>query len=293
MANRWTSSYIYPGGRLSVAIRSLLGMIVSGICDEVDVRKWFFIRYWDPMPHIRLRLETRDEMTTREIQQIVARNVRNRFRDLEGAQPLVLSSIKFVPYERETARYGGSYAIEVAEHHFWVSSTSVLSLMKSTPAWPYNRAIRAALLLSMICLIGFGFRKEDARALYRSAGKYWGEIALRSARNSSVYDALDKRLERDAERCRDVVEAAWSCNENLDDILLSWLRGCRQVAAQYESVLQSRRLVDPMDSSIATKLPWSIIGSLIHMTNNRLGVSSAHEPYIMLLGEACLTLKNG
>jgi thiopeptide-type bacteriocin biosynthesis protein len=89
---------------------------------EHKVRQWFFIRYEDHAPHIRLRLQVNPD-SVNEVLQAFKAKLEDRI------QQHVIREFQIDVYNRELERYalGG---IENTERLFWASSELVLSFLK-------------------------------------------------------------------------------------------------------------------------------------------------------------------
>lgn len=105
-----------------------------------EVATWFFLRYADPDPHLRLRLRVPDEGRRLALQQALCRALDAPLR--RG----VVWRVQFDTYEREIERYGGPEAIEPVEALFQADSECVLDLLAAFPTEP-DEDTRAALAL--------------------------------------------------------------------------------------------------------------------------------------------------
>lgn len=113
-------------GRISLLLKQIKGKI----------RKWFFIRYEDPGPHIRLRIQLKDVgQGYRVIGQL------RSLIDLDFKNGLILD-IQIKTYFRETDRYG-SDRIELVEQLFFHDSKYVLTQLatKKNPETLYASAL--------------------------------------------------------------------------------------------------------------------------------------------------------
>jgi thiopeptide-type bacteriocin biosynthesis protein len=112
----------------SIADDVLIGSIaeLAGWARESGiVSRWFFIRYADPDPHLRIRFQG----APATLKQTLLPRV------LDWAQVLVNEKrcclrFSLETYEREIDRYGGAQAIEIAEHLFFLDSESTLDLLR-------------------------------------------------------------------------------------------------------------------------------------------------------------------
>lgn len=105
-------------------LRDVVAPVVRGAIASGDAEKWFFIRYNDPDPHLRVRLFGDP-----------ARLAANVLPALERAiEPLAaIGAVRKVlldTYERELERYGGDAGIELCEDIFHVDSDAVLGIVE-------------------------------------------------------------------------------------------------------------------------------------------------------------------
>lgn len=122
--SEWLGAKLYGGApTLERLLRDRLGeearaLVAAGVAD-----RWFFVRYFDPRPHLRIRLRgdpdrLRDEAWPR----------------LGAASEELLDrglvwKVQLDTYEREIERYGGAAAIELAEELFHLDSDAVLEVL--------------------------------------------------------------------------------------------------------------------------------------------------------------------
>jgi thiopeptide-type bacteriocin biosynthesis protein len=112
---------------------------------------WFFLRYSDPEPHLRLRFHVDpDTNLGRELARVA--------RALE--QTAGVRRIGFDRYEPEVERYGGPAALRACEQIFCVSSTLALQTIVAS-ALPEERTARAAADLAALL---FAVVPDTARA---------------------------------------------------------------------------------------------------------------------------------
>jgi thiopeptide-type bacteriocin biosynthesis protein len=143
-------------------------LITSGLADS-----WFFIRYADPNPHIRLRFRGSPERLTGQVFGHVC----------DWAGRLITDGLcqKFVfdTYEREVERFGGPAGAAAAESLFFVDSRYAAQLVHSTGSrtqWPHDHKTLVA--VSIDDLLGaIGFTEEARLRWYRGQAKLGGTDA--------------------------------------------------------------------------------------------------------------------
>jgi len=105
----------------------LLATSVRSLGADVETRQladeWFFVRYADPDPHLRLRFHGRPQVLLSQLLPQLA----------TWASDLVekgkCSRFGFESYEREVERYGGTLAMSMAESLFAIDSRTVVDLL--------------------------------------------------------------------------------------------------------------------------------------------------------------------
>ncbi|MFB4270995.1 lantibiotic dehydratase [Nonomuraea sp. GTA35] len=86
--------------------------------------RWFFIRYADPLPHLRLRFHTSAPDLAAEVMSRCAAWARGLVRDGQA------TDLAFCSYDREVERYGGGHAIDTVETAFWAGSEVAADLVR-------------------------------------------------------------------------------------------------------------------------------------------------------------------
>jgi thiopeptide-type bacteriocin biosynthesis protein len=117
----WLYAKIYCGESTTDRV---LREAISPVVRDVHGGEWFFIRYHDPTPHLRVRFRGEPAQLVsgvlpaleRTLAPLLARGI---------AHKLVLDS-----YEREIERYGGDRGIELVEQIFWRDSEAVLAIVE-------------------------------------------------------------------------------------------------------------------------------------------------------------------
>lgn len=91
-----------------------------------EFKTWFFIRYNDPAPHLRLRLQLKQPENgyfyMRKLMELLS----------EDLSDGLITDIQLKTYQRETARYGLPL-MELTEQHFRLDSEYALSLIAEDP----------------------------------------------------------------------------------------------------------------------------------------------------------------
>jgi len=119
----WLHLKLYAAAELHDAI--IAGPLRSFLAESADseqMDRWFFIRYADPLPHLRLRFHTQNPSTAALMAHCSA-----------WARQLVAAGLAtdfvFASYDRELERYGGGEAIDAVEDVFWQNSEVAAELV--------------------------------------------------------------------------------------------------------------------------------------------------------------------
>jgi len=160
----WLSAHAFYHDDLD---RLLLGA-VAPLVERLQTG-WFYLRYWDGGPHVRLRVrsgagvrELVEDCFARHFAADPARGQLSEGEYLHSAAELAglermgkyadrlypNNSVVFIPYRRELDRYGDGPAIEAVEHHFFQSSRIALGIVAGVPAPRRTDAACAMLLLA-------------------------------------------------------------------------------------------------------------------------------------------------
>ncbi len=144
----WVYLKLYaPYERHDELIANQLRTLVQECRERNIIHQWFFIRYGDPEPHIRLRLHTGGEIHRQDL----------LLTTLLWARQLTefgfLQRFSLDTYEREIERYGGPAGIEIFEQVFAIDS-EVISLLV---AEQYTRHIAIDPLICAVFSLDYFF----------------------------------------------------------------------------------------------------------------------------------------
>ncbi|MGW3773826.1 thiopeptide-type bacteriocin biosynthesis protein [Actinomadura verrucosospora] len=171
--SEWVSVHAFHQGDLTDLLLTAVEPLMTALTAEGTATAWFFLRYWDGGPHLRLRVlptspAHRDQVLARvtgELERHLQDHPSSRWleqREYAHLAPLLAArehmasyerlmypndSVVALPYRREHGRYGYSVSIEAVERHFAESSRLVTGLLRAGCRRPALRDTFAFCLL--------------------------------------------------------------------------------------------------------------------------------------------------
>jgi thiopeptide-type bacteriocin biosynthesis protein len=272
----WLSLHIYFSGDadefLKRAVAPFIGRWKSYFSPGSP---WFFIRYWEGGNHIRLRFHG-NPFYHEQIKSSLNNDIFNYPNALYKVEKVLTAH-----YDPEISRYGNEESIAWAEGHFAASSSYILNWLLTIAD---NRqvtlqAIQLHLMLlfcaklepgKMIKLCDF-FINGWLPKLYRPEipveheKEYWLNHFEHtfSSKKDTICLAANHFWEELAEN-------------KLNNNLTEYSARSQEIMNQYQQAEFNELKVQ------------EIISSLIHMTNNRLGIANQEEAYLMYVVKTCI-----
>jgi thiopeptide-type bacteriocin biosynthesis protein len=261
--SEWLYAKLYTGPATADRV---LTETVRPLVDEVTrlglVGGWFFIRYADPEPHLRLRFHGEPRRLAAEL-----------LPRLEAAvAPLVEDGrvwrVQLDTYVREVERYGGDEGILLAERLFCLDSECVLSILESVPGdegleWRWKLALGGVDLL----LDALGLDPAEKRDWTRGRR---AAFAREFRADSSLNRQLGEKYRSERQGLADLRGLLHSEDEPEYPAVRALRRrtgGLAEIAAELRRLGQAGRL--------GAALP-DLAGSYAHMHVNRM-LRSAHR----------------
>ncbi|WP_084823126.1 lantibiotic dehydratase [Sphingobacterium sp. Ag1] len=126
LGSEWLYAKIYCGLHVAdTLLKEIFPIIIAAINQQDVLKKWFFIRYNDPAPHIRFRVELTDPSRYSSI--ISTLNaLLEQF--IQAGQ---ISTISFDTYTREIERYT-PFCMELSEELFFRQSETILEVIQQS-----------------------------------------------------------------------------------------------------------------------------------------------------------------
>lgn len=257
---QWLSFHIHPLETLDVFLaRGVRPFLAQHIWPVAQARA-FFIRYEDENgPHIRLRLQG----------------------DATLLRPLALDwfeergAVEEIPYEPETERFGSPQGMQLAEEFFHLSTRVVLDRLNRP--YTYGDAMFDGLRMHVITAFSAGWNREKSSWYFEQLCRQWIDLFFQAAETSTNPDwqrallqDFEASFKPQQEDLRLAVSELWTAldKNNFDTDQPEWLRWLRG----------NQMLLAEFGDSLERQLP-----SLIHLSNNRLGINNQDEVYLNFL----------
>lgn len=150
--DEWVYAKLYCGrGSSDSVLRTVVAPLITSLEQQQLISKWFFLRYADPHPHIRIRFKGQNDGLG-HVMQLVSNECR-----AEVANGRI-SRLVFDTYLPEVERYGGASSVELAESLFHGDSEATLALLRGEA----NGEAPASIDREMMALAGFDRYFADA-----------------------------------------------------------------------------------------------------------------------------------
>ncbi|MEU9717517.1 thiopeptide-type bacteriocin biosynthesis protein [Streptomyces sp. NPDC047976] len=251
--------------------------LLDGLVAAGEAAGWFFIRYGEGGPHVRVRVRGLGAAAAAALPGELARAAK-AVPEVPGPWPSRHGEVRAVPYEPETGRYGGPRALPVAEEVFEASTRAALDTLRALPAGGGTGArLTAAADLAHTTVHALGTDPLTAARWLRghAAGWRWvTEVPLLPAasvhtRVNTVYAAQRTGLGRRAGELRERLGAGTAAPR-----LLRWAAAVRGADGRLRDLGEELRA-------------W-VWGSQLHMLFNRLGITPDEERAVCRLAARTL-----
>ena len=130
---------------------------------------WFFIRYADPEPHLRIRFRGEPSVLLGTLLDQLCTMARTLVSD--GA----CQRFSFETYEREIERFGGEHGMTIAEAIFASDSVAVADLLSASRGTPELDRLTLAVLSIDDLLAALGLTESERRIWYRNGASIASE----------------------------------------------------------------------------------------------------------------------
>ncbi len=223
---------------------------------------WFFTRYIDPDPHIRLRFQGDPQILQKQAVPALTRWCEPLV-ETGTVQRLVLDS-----YDREIERYGGLWGIAVAEHIFAADSAAIVEISAVRTHSPACSQVDLAILTIDDLVTSLGLNVAGRHQLYtkirQQEGRAFTDLFSDLQRKFHTYRSTARRIVWDRSWLRGLLGG-----DEIDQAL-------KQRAATLRPISEELSRLFGGESSSVSRIAF--LSSCVHMHFNRLlGLNPALE----------------
>ena len=278
MTNTWISAHLFYHPPWEDLLTDSVFPFVQNLLENKEITEYFFIRYWEKGPHIRLRLKGNPTILKPKIEahfQAYFQKKPSKRVHLDESW-YSNNTVVFIDYKPELERYGGEEFIQIAEQHFFDSSQTILTILKRGKPWSYDNGLQTAMILHLSFIYSVGISKTSSIPFLKIFFDSWSSAVYKNHPKAIIEQQFTALYEQQESIIKPFLDHLWNDLEEEvlfeEEWLNNWIIQCKQLRVAYESSLLSP-LTKRMD----------VYRSLIHMTNNRLGISNHDEPFIAFL----------
>ncbi len=272
---------------------------VRALHEGGQITRWFYLHYWDGGPHLRVRVQglaadARPGWLAQVSQAAGAWCAphppqREAFYGNHGFDGQAVDvaalpwfdegTVRVVDYEPEYQRYGGAAALRVAESLFHTSSELALRQLGAALVRPGQRLAQALRLMPAWARVVCGDDLADQAAFFSRYAAFWASY---SPQTRALADALGDEAPAAGE-ARALAPAFSAAPATLDSASRVLHAALAQARRDWQRLFHEGRLVAPFDGRVLRDTGLyrasleAIVGSLMHMHHNRLGLVPAQE----------------
>jgi len=275
--SEWLYAKLYTGpSTADHVLREVIRPLTQEALSSGGADRWFFVRYADPDPHLRLRIHGAPDDLHGQVWPTLQTSLAPLLED--GW----LFRIQLDTYEREVERYGGPEGITLAERLFHVDSEAVLALVERLERGDegLEERWRLALRGTDMLLSDLGLDIEGKRALIQRARE---GLAQPLRADKALERQLGSKFRQERPRWEGLLDPAQ------DEASPLWpgLAVLRRRSEQLAPIIADLRALAGTDR-LSVPLP-DLAPSYIHMHINRL-LRSAHNAQEWVLYEFLVRL---
>lgn len=311
--NNWISIHLHTMQNFDHFIRGGIRPVLETLETNFGIKRYFFIRYFERGPHIRLRVYMPENTIENDVRKFLSEYFLAYFKKKPFNKAMALDLLNKVPnslptenfyfgdYKPEYERYGGIEGVHLAEEVFVLSSRVVMQKLDEALSEDYSECIGTAIKMHIVFLYQVLTRHEIIHVLNNTI-QMWIKRATRSGlekqgnilENADVLRAFERSFIKERENLTKIIRNFWALLEDGTEIPFAWLdewsTGLKNIKPHFDksSTILISKIVLPLPfekkelpgSVIALHKRWYLFDSYIHMTNNRLGITNRDESFI-------------
>jgi len=316
---KWLGIHLYYNTPSERILSDAVLPFIESMLEQKLISNYFFIRYFEHGPHIRLRLKGEEKILNTQvklyatsffseyIKQNPSGSIHEHFLKFYKTDGMLYpnNSIQWIEYLPELKRYGGKHAIIEAERHFQNSSETVLiNLKNNVQEWSYEVALGTAIQMHLGFTYGTGMSKKEIFFFYKKLYQDWfpqnfqiynnTNNEFQKIENEKVAESFYTSFNQQKDFLVPYISELWNeikKNKAVEEIdwLESWIDHAQQIDTKLKALnfLSSLHIPEDyqqlLDSQNINRPELFLYESFFHMTNNRLGLLNNDEGFLAFL----------
>lgn len=307
MTGAWTTYNVFYYDNHDFLLKTCLLPLVQSLEKDGLIDGYFFLRYWEEGPHVRLRLRASDTQAVL-MRNIVEQNISMflkkypnqltlsaefykeraialaKYEQVNLKSPDTLmpnNSFHLRDYHREYDKYGGHQGIEIAESVFIKSSKIIANLMQDKN-FTKHKKIMDAFIMMCLGMSAFNVSLQDMLLLFKQYYFYWKNyINLdKSEDHLPVWEDTSQKM---LHVLRFIVTTILEKNKFEDNALTEW-HNC-----MLDAKMAIENHQDTIHKSIKNKpntlkSNMYLLTNYLHTHNNRHGIFPTEEAFLAYIG---------
>ncbi len=270
--------------------------VIPFIQKEENIMQFFYIRYMEDGPHIRLRLrvEGQGEGIRESIKEYFLNYFKNNISILENINPIWKNNnaIYEIPYQAETARFGGAYGMKICEQFFDASSVLALTVLENGLGEAYEQKLGKAVQFHICFALCAGLDNAEASLFFNYIYETWVSTIEGSLEEVKAFveffeaqaSEQKKALAPFIKNLRNAIQNNYEINP---PFFQDWMLACQELDKEIRAIQKEGKLKDSslpmprpegMEASLHQRL--NIYQHLLHLLNNRLGIANRDEAFL-------------
>lgn len=250
--DEWVYYKIYCGFNITESIlKNIVYPVANQLINDGHVSKWFFIRYSDPKPHLRLRFQVISNTSVYG----VIRKLTESFDELVKTE--LVWKIQLDTYQREVERYGTS-TIEISEELFFHDSNLIIKLIDQSIKEDENKRWLISLVLIDNILTNFKYSITEKLNFME---KIRNSFAAEFNTDKFLTKQLDSKYRQNKIKIDNFIQA----KEHSEIYLYSSVQEFNQQTLPIYNTIITKKYMNELDVQFD-----SLVSSYIHMCMVRL-----------------------
>ena len=291
----WSAFHIFmhDANKQDPFLHEWLIVKAKALVTEKAAKSWFFLRYWDGGPHIRIRfmnlkneaevlMQIKEGVKAYQAEVTLSAQEYYAGHSFDG-EPVEIEKLDWhndgdvviYPYEPEYERYGGHEAIVINEELFYASS-QIASAIISATSGKFEQRLQLSLKFMICSIFSVAPNDEALKMFAMHYAKFWLGHAQGIDATTSEQASVQLRQSIAVFKQETVTSTATGAIAMWIDLLKQSVGRFRKIYLDGDLVYQADGGKAETEEQFQMTL-MSMIGSQVHMLNNRLGVSTAYE----------------